>query len=169
MNLENLSKLYIHELKDLYSVEKQLLDTMPDLLEKCSDSDLCDLVVSGLEDADRQKRRIEDIMTKHRFSPDGHSCKGMQGILEEAKEVLKEVQDPAARDVAIVSMCNRIQHYQLAGYGTARAFAEQLRYYAQADKLIESMTEESKLDHKLSTLAWRKINALATEALKSAA
>lgn len=123
-----------------------------------SDKGLVKALEEHLATTEKQKKRIEKIMQNHDFEPGGHKCLGIEGILKEANEVLKEVTDESSCDVAIISMCQRMEHYEIAGYGTARAFAEQLNLYEEADLLIESLTEESGADHKLATLAWRRIN-----------
>lgn len=168
MELDTLKKLYMHELKDLYSVETQLCDALPEMVNKASDEGLKKALKEHLQETKEQKSRIEKIMKNHDSSPSGHTCKGIQGILEEADEVMKEVKGSEAADVAIISMCQRVEHYEIAGYGTARAFAEQLDLHDEADELIKTLNEESAADHKLATLAWRRINPRAENAQKAA-
>ncbi len=167
MNLDSLKKLYIHELKDLYSVEKQICDSLPKMIDNATDASLKKALSNHLKETENQRKRIEKIMENHKFSPGGHKCKGIEGIIKEAEEVLDEVEGEEAKDAAIISMCQRVEHYEMAGYGTARAFAEQLSLYDEADELIKSLNEESAADHKLATLAWRKVNALAQDAMRN--
>lgn len=168
MKLDHLEMLYMHELKDLYSVEQQLIKALPKVADKASDSSLKRALKEHLAETKKQAKRIEKIMQNYDFAPGGHRCRGIEGILEEAEDIIKETENPESRDVAIISMCNRIEHYEMAAYGTARAFAETLGKYEEADLLIESLKEESAADHMLSTLAWRSINRDARTAAKAA-
>lgn len=168
MKLDHLEKLYMHELKDLYSVENQITEAFPQMIEKSTNPALKKGLEHHLEETKEQSKRIEKIMKNYNYSPGGHRCEGIAGIIKEAKSILEDTGNPESTDVAIISMCNRIEHYEMAAYGTARAYAEQLCKYDEADLLLESLKEESAADHLLSTLAWRTINMDARSAAQAA-
>ena len=161
MKLDTLKKLYVHELKDLYSAETQLLEALPEMADKASDESLKRAFREHLQETERQRDRIETIFKKMEFEPGGHRCKGMAGLLDEAKDVMKDTTDSDVRDAALISASQRVEHYEMAGYGTARTYAEKLGDYEAADLLQQSLDEEGAADRKLSTLATRRINFVA--------
>lgn len=158
MKFENLKKLYIHELKDLYSANKQVLDMHSQLMGKTDDDDLKVLVRGLKEVKNTQNQRIETIFKSLEFAPSGHHCVGMEGILKEGKSLLSSDIETEVRDAAIVALLQRVNHYLMAGFGTASAFAEKLSSYEAAERLHESLDEEGRADRALSRLARRKIN-----------
>ncbi len=159
MKLDSLEKLYIHELKDLYSAEKQMLKAMPKLVDAITDDELKKAMSSHRKQTERQVTRLETILKGLDAKPGGHKCKGMEGLLEEASDALSsDVTDKHVRDAAIVAATQRIEHYEIAGYGTARTYAEKLGHYDAADLLQETLDEEAHTDQHLSRLATRRLN-----------
>ncbi len=158
MNLDSLKKLYVHELKDLYSAENQLLESVPTLIEAAGDEELTTALENQLDRTKTQIQRLEKIFGALDFSPRGHRCRGMEGLLTETREVLSDVEDPEVRDAAVAATVQRLAHYQIAGYGTARAYAEKLGQYEAADLLRESLDEEGAADREMSRLAERRLN-----------
>lgn len=158
MNLDSLKKLYVHELKDLYSAENQLLETVPTLIEAAGDEELTTSLENQLDRTKTQIQRLEKIFGTLDFSPRGHRCRGMEGLITETREVLSDVEDQEVRDAAVAAMVQRLAHYQIAGYGTARAYAEKLGQYEAADLLRESLDEEGAADREMSRLAERRLN-----------
>lgn len=158
MNLDSIEKLYVHELKDLWSAEHQFQNLSSQLNNNAADGDL-DNAINGLREQSRsQLERIERIFDDLEYGPKGHKCKGMEGLVTEAKEVMGEADDPDVRDAAIASQLNRILHYEMAGYGVARALAEKMGRYADADVLDEVLGEKGTADRKVTRLAHRKLN-----------
>ncbi len=158
MKLESLKKLYVHELKDLHSAERQLADAIPMLVDAANDSELKKALTHHLKETKDQIARLETIFSDLDFSPTGHKCKGMEGLIEETKDILKSDIDPDVTDAAIIACCQRCEHYEMSAYGTARAFAEKLGEYKAADLLQKTLDEEGKADRTLTTLAERSIN-----------
>lgn len=158
MKLDSLKKLYIHELKDLYSAESQILDTMPRMIDAVSDKGLKKALQSHQKQTERQVKRLERIFGSLDARPGGHKCRGMEGLLTEAKDLLKADAEPEVLDAAIVAATQRVEHYEMAGYGVARTYAEKLGDYRAADLLQETLNEEANADQTLSRLAERRLN-----------
>lgn len=158
MKLESLKKLYVHELKDLYSAERQLVEALPILAEAANDEELIKALNHHLDETRTHITRLETIFSDLDFSPTGHKCKGMEGLIAEAKDILKSDIDSDVTDAAIIASCQRCEHYEISAYGTARAFADKLGDYKSADLLQKTLDEEGKADKTLSTLAERSIN-----------
>jgi ferritin-like metal-binding protein YciE len=158
MNLDSLMKLYVHELKDLYSAEKQLVDALPKMISAASNKDLKKALKDHLTVTRRQAQRLEKVFARTDFSPRGHKCEGMEGLIKEGASLLKEDSEPDVLDAAIIAAAQRVEHYEIAGYGTARTYAEKLGDYRAADLLQESLEEEAQADRLLSRLAERTIN-----------
>ena len=158
MKVDSLRKLYVHELKDLYSAETQLVEELPGMADKASDPDLKKAFRSHLEETKRQRSRLEQIFKDLDFSPGGHRCEGIAGLIKEAHGLTQDVTDDEVLDAALIAAAQRVEHYEMAGYGVARAYAEKLGDYAAADLLQQSLDEEGAADRKLTTLALRRIN-----------
>jgi ferritin-like metal-binding protein YciE len=158
MTLDSLKKLYVHELKDLYSAENQILEALPAMIQSASDSGLAAALEHHLQETLKQVERLERIFEGLEFEPGGHKCAGMAGLLGEGKRVLEDTSDSSVRDAAIIAGAQRVEHYEIAAYGTARAYAEKLGDYRAADLLQKSLNEEALADQTLSRLAERKIN-----------
>lgn len=164
MNIDSLEKLYVHELKDLYSAETQLLDALPAMAEAATNEDLKAGFEEHLKQTKEHVKRLEKIFSKLEYEPGGHKCNGMEGLLKEGTQLLKDDMPAEVRDAALVGAAQRVEHYEMAGYGTASAFAEKLGYQDHADLLIQTLDEEGATDRKLSRLAMRNLNFLATTA-----
>lgn len=158
MKLDSLKKLYIHELKDLHSAESQILDSMPRMIEAVSDKGLKKALQSHQKQTERQVKRLEKIFGSLDARPGGHKCRGMEGLLKEASDLLKADAEPEVLDAAIVAATQRVEHYEMAGYGVARTYAEKLGDYRAADLLQETLNEEANADQTLSRLAERRLN-----------
>ena len=159
LKLDSLEKLYVMELKDLYSAENQLLDALPKIIDAVSDECLKTAFQKHLKETNQQVARLEKIFSKMEFSPDGHKCEGMAGLLKEGEELMKAKDiDDHVRDAALIAAAQRCEHYEMAGYGTARTYAEKLGDYEAADLLQETLNEEGATDQHLSRIAERSIN-----------
>lgn len=157
MKKENLHKLFVHELKDLYSAENQLTDALPKMAEKAGHADLKQAFTDHLEETRGQIKRLEAIFDDLDFEPGGSHCVGMEGLLKEGKDAL-EVEDPDVRDAALIAAAQRVEHYEIAGYGVASSYAEKLGHTKAANLLYETLEQEGKADRLLSRLAERSIN-----------
>jgi ferritin-like metal-binding protein YciE len=158
MNVDSFRKLWVHELKDLYNAENQLLKALPKMAKKATDPDLKAAFEEHLEETRGQIKRLETIFDSMNYGPRGEKCAAMEGLIEEAEDVFETVEDEDVLDAALIAAAQRVEHYEIAGYGTARAYAEQLGE-TEAERLLkQTLDEESMANHKLNELAKSKIN-----------
>ncbi len=156
--MRNLQDLYVDELKDLYNAEQQILKALPKMAKAASSPELKDAFNQHLEQTREQVNRLDRIFQELGKTPRGKKCIGMQGIIEEGSELLKEKADPAVKDAGLISAAQRVEHYEMAGYGTVRTFANMLGYNDQAQALQTTLNEEGDTDHKLTQLAETMVN-----------
>jgi ferritin-like metal-binding protein YciE len=162
MKLESLHDLYMSELKDLYSAEDQILKALPKMIEKAESPQLRDALESHLEETRGHVSRLEQVFEMHGEEAKKLKCKGMQGVLEEGDEMVGKDATPAVRDAAIISACQRVEHYEIAAYGTVRTYAEQMGQQRAADVLQETLDEELAADETLTEIANSRVNIEAT-------
>lgn len=158
MEIDSLRKLYIEELKDLYSAEKQILQALPRMAKKVTNKQLRQAFEEHVEVTRTQVTRLEQIFERLERSPKGKKCKGMEGLLEEGKEMMEEDMDPEVLDAALISATQRVEHYEIAGYGTVRAYAQLLGEQEDVRLLQMTLDEEGEADKKLTQLAETTIN-----------
>jgi ferritin-like metal-binding protein YciE len=163
MKLKTLHDLYVDELKDLYSAEQQILKALPKMVKKASAPELANAFEEHLKVTEGQVERLDKIFEMLEVSPRGKKCKAMEGLLEEGKEVMSEDADPAVMDAALIAAAQRVEHYEMAGYGCVRTFARLMGYADAAELLQETLEEEADADKTLTELAESVINA---EAMK---
>jgi ferritin-like metal-binding protein YciE len=159
---EGLRELYVEELKDLYNAENQLVKALPKMAKAASSDELRQGFEEHLEQTKGHVQRLEKIFQALGESPKGKKCKGMEGLVEEGSEVMKEDFEGALMDAALIGAAQRVEHYEIAGYGTVCAFAEELGETEQNSLLNETLEEEKETDDKLTQLA-QQINAQANE------
>ncbi|MCO6042867.1 ferritin-like domain-containing protein [Aeoliella sp. ICT_H6.2] len=164
MNIDSLEKLYVHELKDLYSAETQLLEALPKMAAAASHDELKAGFEEHLKQTKQHVARLEAIFKTLDFQPGGHKCNGMEGLIAEGEEILREDMPGEVRDAALVAAAQRVEHYEMAGYGVASTYAEKLGHKDHADLLTETLEEEGATDRKLSRLATRCLNFFALTA-----
>ena len=169
MELNTLHDLYVHQLKDVYNAEKQITKALPKMIRAASSPDLASALKEHLAVTETQISRLEEIFTKLEESTRGPKCKGMEGLLEEGAETLKAEGEPDVLDAAIIAAAQRVEHYEIAAYGTLRSYAEILGYRDAARLLDLTANEEGEADHKLSELAQGSINLLAASGNDSSA
>ena len=163
MQMDSLQKLYEDHLKDLHSVERQIIQALPKMIKAAEDEELSGALEEHLEVTREQLARLDDIFQKLGKRGTGKKCKGMEGILEEGKELLEKDADSDVLDAGIISAAQHVEHYEMAGYGTAAAYAK-LLCEKEAEKLLrQSLDEEKEADEKLSKLAERRINLEAAD------
>lgn len=163
MSMENFEELLIDELKDLYSAEKQIVRALPKLAKATTNEDLSEALLSHLEETKGQVERLEQIAEIVGKRLTGKTCVGMQGVLEEGSEVLEDTEKGIIRDAALIAASQRVEHYEMAGYGAARDFAKALGMSDVASLLEETLQEEKNADKKLTSIA-SGINKQATKA-----
>jgi ferritin-like metal-binding protein YciE len=156
--MESMQDLYLHELKDMYSAEKQILQALPKMASKANHNELRKAFEEHQATTEEQVRRLETIFDELGKKPGGKKCKGMEGLIEEGEELLEEDADPDVRDAALIGAAQRVEHYEIAGYGTARTYARQLGFDRQAELLQRTLEEEGETDERLTRLAEGRIN-----------
>lgn len=162
MKESQLKQLYVEELKDLYSAETQLVKALPKMAKAASSSDLRAGFEEHLEQTKGHVQRLEDIFQTLGESPKGKTCKGMQGLIAEGSEMIEEDPESEQLDAGLISAAQRVEHYEIAGYGCVAAYADLLGEEEAASLLRTTLEEEKATDEKLTELA-RKINVKAAE------
>jgi ferritin-like metal-binding protein YciE len=158
MEMESLRELYVDELKDLYSAEKQLVKALPKMAKNASNPQLKQAFTNHLEETEGHVERLEEIFEMLGETNRGKKCKGMEGLIEEAKELLEEDADEDVLDAGLISKAQHVEHYEIAGYGTVRTYAQQLGLDDQADLLQETLDEEGKANELLTQIAESSVN-----------
>ena len=159
--LRSLEDLFHHELKDLYSAEKQLIAALPKMAKAASDERLRQAFEMHLQETEVQKERLEKVCEMVGISPGREKCAAMEGLVEEGSKMIKEDADPETKDAGLIACAQRAEHYEISGYGTAAHFAERLGHMDAAKLLRQTLEEEQATDTKLNELAKSSINAKA--------
>ena len=152
MEHKALNELFIDELKDIYSAENQLIKALPKMAKAASSDDLRAGFEEHLEQTKEHARRIEEICTELGEKPTGKKCGGMEGLIGEGKEMMDEFEDDVL-DAALISAAQRVEHYEIAAYGTVRTYAELLGHDRAVELLEQTLEEEKETDQKLTELA----------------
>jgi ferritin-like metal-binding protein YciE len=158
MELNTLKDLYIAEIKDLYSAEKQLVKALPKMAKAANAPELQQAFRTHLKQTVEHAARLEQICGELGVTPRGKKCVGMEGLIEEGSELIKEDPDPDVLDAGLISKAQHVEHYEMAGYGTVRTYARQLGFESQAQLLQKTLDEEGETDHLLTELAESGIN-----------
>lgn len=164
MSMNSLKELYIDELKDLYNAENQLLKALPKMAKKASAPELKRAFQDHLTQTQGHVDRLEKIFKGLGEKPTGKTCKAMKGLVEEGKEVIDEDGDESVLDAALIGAAQRVEHYEIAGYGVVRTFASLLGEDDAMGLLQRTLNEEAEADKKLTKLAESIINVEASEA-----
>ncbi len=159
-----LEELLVDELKDLYSAENQIIKALPRMAKGASSPELKRSFERHLEETKRQVERLEQIGEALDIRLTGKKCKGMEGLIEEGKELLSEDLEDDALDAGLIGAAQKVEHYEIAAYGTARAHAMVLGYNKAAKLLQQTLDEETATDKKLTALAENIVNVEAVEA-----
>ena len=156
--MKNLKDLFEHQLKDLYSAETQLLKALPKMAENATDAKLKKTFEAHLEETKEHQQRLEEICKELEIKPTGETCKAMKGLIAEGEAFLKEDAEKEVRDAGLIADAQRIEHYEISGYGTVVRYAKELGYNSIAKKLQKTLDEEYKADEKLDKLAEGRLN-----------
>jgi ferritin-like metal-binding protein YciE len=158
MSMDSLTDLYVEQLQDLYSAENQILKALPDMEKAAQHHQLKDAFREHRKVTEEQVKRLEQIFDDLGESPKGHHCKGMEGLIKEGQEMLGEKGDSNVIDAGLIAAAQRVEHYEIAGYGTVRSYAERLGHSNHVDLLQRTLDEEGETDKKLTQLAEGVIN-----------
>jgi ferritin-like metal-binding protein YciE len=158
MPMDSLQELYVEEIKDLYSAENQILKALPRMMKAASSPDLKKAFAKHERQTREHAKRLERIAKELGEKPTGKKCHGMEGLIEEGKDLMKEKPVPNVLDAGLISAAQHVEHYEMAGYGTVRTWARLLGYERQAQLLQTTLDEEEQTDKELSALAEAFIN-----------
>jgi len=156
--MKNLKDLFEHQVKDLYSAETQLLKALPKMAENATDAKLKKAFEAHLEETKKHQQRLEEVCEELEIKPTGETCKAMKGLIAEAEAFLKEDAEKEVRDAGLIADAQRVEHYEISGYGTVVRYAKELGYDSIAKKLQKTLDEEYKADEKLDKLAEGRLN-----------
>jgi ferritin-like metal-binding protein YciE len=165
MEIDSLEKLFIEELKDLYSAEQQLMKALPKMAKACSNEKLSESFKEHAEQTKKQAERLEKIFEDLNVRGKGRKCVAMEGLIEEGQELMKESRDPEVLDCGLIGSAQKVEHYEIAGYGTVRTHANRLGLSKAAQLLQQTLDEEAATDKKLTMLAESTINVEAQHAV----
>jgi len=158
MSLDSLQSLFLDELKDVYHAEKQLVEALPRMAKAADSAELQQAFRAHLAETKGQVERLERILQELGQPARGKRCKGMEGLLEGGKEIMQEEGEPAVIDAALIAAAQRVEHYEIAGYGSAISFAQLLGHHDIVALLEETLAEEQAADEKLSMIAEEEVN-----------
>jgi ferritin-like metal-binding protein YciE len=164
MTLDHLDDLLVHQLQDLYSAEEQLISALPQMATSASSSQLKNAFQTHLAETKQQKQRLEQIFRLLGHEPQSESCEAMEGLIQEGQEIAAQDGDAFVKDAALIAAAQRVEHYEIAGYGCARTFARQLGRMDVADLLQQTLNEEGKTDKLLTQIAEGLVNPQAARA-----
>ncbi len=161
MRLNTFENMFIDQLQDLYSAEKQLTAALPKLAQAASTPELKMAFENHLQETKGHMQTVEQILRSINEKAGGHKCKGMEGLIEEGKEVIEKRGDSKVKDAALIAAAQKCEHYEIAGYGTARTFAHQLGYTKVVDTLQRILDQEATANELLTKLATGQGSAVA--------
>jgi ferritin-like metal-binding protein YciE len=156
--MEALQKLLTHELADLYDAEQQILKALPKLIDESSSSKLQQALEQHRAVTEKQVRRLDQIFRQLGEKREQQRCKGMAGLIAEGEDILKEDFEESTQDAGIIGAAQRVEHYEIAAYGTARTLAQTLGFTEAAQLLEESLNEEKQADERLTEIAESAVN-----------
>ena len=156
--IKDLQDVFVHELKDLYSAEQQILQALPKMASATEHAELRRAFEEHVEVTRDQVKRLDMIADELGVDLKGHKCKGIEGIIKEGQELLDSKASPDALDAALIGAAQRVEHYEIAGYGTARTFARRLGHDRAADLLQQTLDEEGSTDSRLTQIAESLVN-----------
>jgi ferritin-like metal-binding protein YciE len=163
MKLNTLQDLYLEELRDLYDAENQLVKALPQMAKAAGSEELRNAFEEHLEQTKEQIERLDQIFENYGASPKGKKCKGMAGLIEEARELIKEDADEDVRDAGLIAAAQRVEHYEIAVYGCVCTYAKLLGSEEEAELLEQTLDEEKETDQTLTEIAESTINIEAAE------
>lgn len=159
--MTSLNDLYVEQLQDLYDAEKQIIKALPKMAKTASSPDLRQAFERHEEQSRQHAERLERVMQQMGTKPGGKSCKAMQGLIAEGEEMMSMKADPSVMDAGLIAAAQRVEHYEMAGYGCVRTWADMLGQSEAARLLQQTLDEEGQTDKLLTSLAERNVNVRA--------
>jgi len=163
MKFPSLDELFLHELKDLYDAEHQLTEALPKMAEAANDPELKEAFEKHLQETTAQVTRLEEVFAECGETPEREDCAGMKGLIKEGEKMMKAEADPSVMDAALIAAAQRVEHYEIAAYGTLIAWAEEAGFSSALELLEQTLEEEKAADKKLSAIATSGVNAEAED------
>ena len=157
-DIKSLDDLFVHTLQDIYYAEKQIEKSLPDMIEKATNTELTNGFKKHLEETKGQIQRLEEVFRMHGHEPKGVDCPAIDGILEEAEEIAGDIADKQTMDAALIAAAQAVEHYEITRYGTLIAWAKELGRPDCASVLQKNLDEEKTTDEKLTKMATARIN-----------
>lgn len=164
MKIENMEELFLQQIEDLYDAEKRLVKALPKMAEATTSSELRQAFESHLQQTLGQVQRLEQVFREINKDPKGKTCDAMKGLISEGEDMISDIEESPLRDAGLIAAANRVEHYEIAAYGSARAFAQTLGLSSAVSLLQQTLQEEEMADEKLTNLAETTIN---TEAYRT--
>jgi ferritin-like metal-binding protein YciE len=164
MKIESMDDLFLEQIEDLYDAEKRLVKALPKMADASTSNTLRQAFQAHLIETEGHVARLENIFRMLGKDPKSHTCDAMKGLVSEGEDVVSDIDESSLRDAGLIAAANRVEHYEIAGYGSARTFAQTLGLREAATLLEQTLQEEKKADQKLTQLAESMVNA---EALRS--
>lgn len=158
----SLNDLFVQQLKDLYDSEMQLTEALPLMAEAATSSQLKNAFQTHFRETQGHVQRLEQVFRAINQQPERESCPAMKGMIKEGNDAIKAKGDPNVRDAALIAAAQRVEHYEMAGYGTVRSFAQQLGHDDLARILQQTLEEEGEADKKLTAIAESSVNQMAS-------
>ena len=158
MQMDSLEKLFIEQLKDIYNAEKQIVRALPRMAKAATDEELQEAFTTHLRQTEKQVERLEEIFKEIGKPPQGKKCVGMEGVLEEGKELLQEDTEEEVLDAGLIGAAQKVEHYEMAAYGCLKTYARLLGHDKAVRLLEETLKEEKEADKILTEIAERSIN-----------
>ena len=157
-DIKSLDDLFVHTLQDIYYAEKQIEKSLPDMIEKATNTELTKGFKQHLEETKGQIQRLEEVFRMHGHEPKGVDCPAIDGILKETKEIAGDIADKQTMDAALIAAAQAVEHYEITRYGTLIAWAKELGRPDCASVLQKNLDEETLTDEKLTKLATSRVN-----------
>lgn len=164
MTLDSLRDLYVEQLRDLYNAENQLVEALPEMADNATHAELRQALESHLEETREHVERLEEVFDNLDEDPTGEMCEAMEGLIEEGNELLEKDADDDVLDAGIIAAAQRVEHYEIAAYGTVVTYAEMLGRNDDQELLAETLNEEKQADEKLNRIAKQIVNPAAATA-----
>jgi ferritin-like metal-binding protein YciE len=164
MAVKSVNDLLLEELRDIYHAEKQLVKALPKMAKKAKSDQLRQAIEEHLEETKGQVERLEQAFQKMEVPTRGKRCEAMEGLIAEAEEVMEEIATPEVLDAAMIAAAQKVEHYEIASYGSARALAQALGHNEVARLLEQTLDEEKQADEKLNEIALSEVNETALQA-----
>jgi ferritin-like metal-binding protein YciE len=164
MPVKSVQDLLVNELRDLYDAEKQLVKALPKMAKASSSEQLRQAFQEHLEETKHQVERLEEAFHRLDVAARGKRCEAMKGLIDEASEIMEEIKTPQVLDAALIAGAQKVEHYEIAAYGSVRTLAEACRHQEVAQLMDETLEEEKEADQKLNQIALSEVNQAALEA-----